>query len=193
MRLTGTSKYVGTCDSHIRLAKVSFQLSYTDQFLGILAMTLAKCSILLLFRRLMSQSNLLVAFATLSSSIGVYFLFSIFATAFQCGLPHPWSLEPATCPTHGRILYAVIGMNMVTDGLLAVWIIPSIWNLQMERGPLHVVMSLFAARFVYDFLDPNCVNLLTLNRCVAVEAAQIVLTERSLRSADQTCKSPFTF
>ena len=111
-------------------------------------MAMAKVSILLLFRRIMSQSRLVMAYYTLVSAISIYFIFSIFATAFQCGLPQPWWLTPRTCPTHGRLRYAIIGMNMVTDGLLAIWIIPSLWKLQMGKNQRLIVVALFGARFV---------------------------------------------
>ncbi|KAF2095137.1 hypothetical protein NA57DRAFT_79622 [Rhizodiscina lignyota] len=164
----GLGKHQKTLSGHD--VQKYFKLSYTDQFLAITAMALAKSSILLLFRRLMSQSRLITAFFALSASVIVYFVFSVFATAFQCGLPRPWLLEPTTCTSHGRLQYAIIGMNMITDMLLAIWIIPSLWKLQMDKNTRTIVIALFAARLAV----------------VGVAVGQIVLTQRSLRSADQT-------
>jgi hypothetical protein len=84
----------------------------------------------------------------LHAAIGVYFVFGFFATAFQCGAHKPWVLDPKTCPSHGRLLYAVIAMNMVTDGLLACWMLPAVAKLNMSKGNRRTVIALFFARVV---------------------------------------------
>ncbi|MBE7180516.1 MAG: hypothetical protein INR71_04765 [Terriglobus roseus] len=133
-------------------------------------MTFAKFSILLLFRRIMSATRAVQAFITLSVLIGIYFVFSIFATSFQCGATRAWIVMPDTCSTHGDIAYAVIAMNMLTDMMLAIWILPSLWKLQMGVGSRIVVMSLFGARIIVPL----------------VAIGQLVLTQRYLDSPDQT-------
>lgn len=123
-------------------------------------MTLAKSSLVLLIRRLMSPGHLVIAYLPLAVLVLAYFVVGIFATAFQCGIHIPWVLEPATCPTHGRLLYVVIGMNMVTDGFLATWNLPSLWKLNMGKNSRTVVIALFASRIMYDS-GPNLSYLLT--------------------------------
>lgn len=126
------------------------KLSYIDQFLAITAMTLAKTSLVLLFRRIMSKGHVTNLYLTLTLLVLVYFIFGIFATAFQCRLPDPWTMDLARCPTHGRLLYAIIALNIVTDAVLAVWILPSVWRLNMDRNSRKVVVTLFASRVMYE-------------------------------------------
>lgn len=146
------------------------QYAYAINFLAITAMAFAKVSILLLFRRIMSQSRAVQAFVTIATLIGIYFVFSIFATAFQCGASHAWVVQPATCPTHGDMKYGIIGLNMLTDIMLAVWILPSLWKLQMNLQNRLTVISLFGARLIVPF----------------VAVGQLYLTYKALQSEDQT-------
>lgn len=140
-------------------------------------MTFAKMSVLLLFRRIMSNTRAVQSFIILSVLIGVYFLFSIFATAFQCGAHQPWILYPSTCPTHGDVRYAVIGLNMATDVMLALWILPSLWKLNMSQANRVVVMTLFGARIIVP----------------GAAIGQIILARRGLQSDDQTwTELPYT-
>lgn len=153
------------------------QYAYVVEFMAILAMTFAKLSVLLLFRRIMSNTRAFQSFLTVAIMIGLYCVFGIFATAFQCGVHRPWVLIPSTCPTHGDMRYAIIALDILTDIMLAVWILPSLWKLNMGQSSRLVVMSLFAARLAVP----------------GAAVAQLVMTQRALATDDQTwVQLPYT-
>jgi len=79
-------------------------------------------------------------------AITAWSIFSIFALAFQCPLPHPWIFQPAQCPSHGNLLYPIIIFNALTDIVLALGIVPNVWNLQMIAKDRNLVMILFGLR-----------------------------------------------
>jgi hypothetical protein len=83
------------------------------------------------------------------SAIACWALFSLFAVAFGCWLPHPWDLLFSQCPTHsGKLLYPIIIFNILTDVMLSFWIVPYVWTLAMEMKECGLVCSLFGARLI---------------------------------------------
>ena len=82
-------------------------------------------------------------------------VFSLFALAFQCPLPHPWVFEPAKCPTHGKLLYAIVSLNALTDVALSLWIVPIAWHLRIDRAGRGLVIILFGLKTMYE-LDSVC-------------------------------------
>ncbi|KAF2257797.1 hypothetical protein CC78DRAFT_549644 [Lojkania enalia] len=148
-----------------------FKLHWATQFLAVIALACAKMSIVLMFRRIVP-----VPFAPLTLKILVpvttmYAVICMLLIGFQCQLPSPWILDPKSCSTHGHIYYATIALNILTDLLLAGWMLPAIWALQMERSTKVLVMSLFASRVVV---------------CI-VDVGRLILLKRALDSDDQTC------
>jgi hypothetical protein len=142
---------------------------YAAQFLEIAACLFAKVSVLLLSERVVPQSFR----ANLGISLAIVFwaCFSIFAVAFQCPLPSPWNLTPSECPTHGKLLYPIIIFNALTDTVLAFWVIPRVWKLNMSRKFRVLVCALFLTRLAVWF----------------TAAGELSLLGSFLASPDQTC------
>lgn len=80
--------------------------------------------------------------------VAAWGIFSIFALAFQCHLPHPWNYLPPNCPEREGILYAVCTLNVVTDIFLAVYIFPDMFKLGVAPKERYAVLILFGARVV---------------------------------------------
>jgi hypothetical protein len=112
----------------------------------------------------------------LMPTIFVYTISAFFLIAFQCQLPRPWVLIPASCSTHGTVYYATTALNMLTDAVLALWILPAIWALQMDRGSKAVVIALFASRILV----------------CAADSGRMYVIHRSLQHQDTTCKQTFS-
>lgn len=119
---------------------------YTAELLGICAMASAKTSVVLLSDRVAPREPR--PYYALLSVVAVWTVFSIFAIAFQCPLPHPWVYVPSTCPSHGNVQYPIIIINILTDAVLATWILPTLWKLSMDKNRRRVVILLFGARVV---------------------------------------------
>jgi len=124
------------------------QLIYASQLLGILIQCLAKLSIVLLIGRISMHlsSNGLSMHITLA--ILAWTIFAFFTIAFQCGSSSPWDFSHTRCAAGGNLYYPVIALNMALDAALAVFFIPDIMRLQMERSLQYIVASLFAARIM---------------------------------------------
>lgn len=73
-------------------------------------------------------------------------VFSVFAVAFECGLPQ-WSVKSMQCG-NGGLLVSVIVLNMVTDLILAAWIFPTLWSISLDQEKFITATLLFGARAV---------------------------------------------
>lgn len=134
----------------------------------------AKGSIILMFHRIIPFSH-----PEGSRSIRVLLplvvacaVTSLFLVAFQCRLPSPWILNPLSCSTQGKVHYVTAAINITTDLIVGVWIIPAIWRLQMERHRKLVIIFLLASRIAV----------------CACDAVRIVFISQALQSVDSTCK-----
>jgi len=78
--------------------------------------------------------------------IAAWTIFSLFALAFQCPFPQPWVFQPAQCPTQGKLLYPIVVFNAIIDVFLALWIVPTVWKLQMAWRDRLLVVFLFGLR-----------------------------------------------
>lgn len=119
---------------------------YAGELLAIAAMASAKTSVVLLSDRVAPQETR--SYNIMLGLVAFWSTFSIFGIAFQCGLPEPWVYIPDDCPTKGYLYYPVIILNILTDAVLAVWILPTLWKLLMDTGKRVTVMVLFGLRLV---------------------------------------------
>lgn len=74
-------------------------------------------------------------------------IYSLFATAFQCGTPAAWRFDISKCG-HGGPLYSIIALNMLSDIVLAAWIFPTLRTLNMDKEKRITVAILFGSRAV---------------------------------------------
>ncbi|ORY19758.1 hypothetical protein BCR34DRAFT_551640 [Clohesyomyces aquaticus] len=145
-----------------------YQAFYAGELTGITAMAWAKASVVLLSDRVAPRKPL--PFYLMLGLIGAWTVFSIFATAFQCPLPHPWVYVPSKCPSHGNLQYPIITLNILTDALLATWILPTLWKLLMDLERRVTVIVLFGSRFIV----------------CGVAIGQLIATVNHIHDEDQT-------
>jgi hypothetical protein len=113
--------------------------------LGIFAMALAKMSSALLIERVAPQAR--EAKAILFGMTAAWAVYSTFAMSFQCGLPQ-WTIHSLHCG-NGGLLLSVIVLNMLTDLVLALWIVPTLWHISLDREKSWSAGLLFGARAMY--------------------------------------------
>lgn len=141
---------------------------YAAELMGIAAMTAAKISVVLLSDRVAPQKPR--PFYTMIIVVSIWAIFSIFADAFQCGLPDPWRYIPSECSRGANVMYPIIIGNILTDILVTVWILPTLWRLLMEVSKRVKVMALFGSRLIV------CAGAL----------GQLVVLARHVHEEDQT-------
>ncbi|KAF2731538.1 hypothetical protein EJ04DRAFT_579083 [Polyplosphaeria fusca] len=129
-------------------AAVYFKSAWAAQLLQLAAMSFAKFSSAFLASRVASQSCRentvlfgMVAFWAVSSQL---------LCGLQCGFLEPWSGTPKC--SHGGPVFAVIALNMVSDALLAWWIVPIIRPLKIDRAKRRTVVVLFSSRAIIPFI-----------------------------------------
>ena len=131
-----------------KLSWLTFQIQwiYCVHLLSILSMTFAKVSVVLLMRRITQATTRI--WDIVMGSCCLWGVFSFLAFAFQCGLPKPWVYEPLQCTTRGKLQYPIIVLNIVTDVILSVGMLPSLWKLKAPFETRVTVMILFALRLL---------------------------------------------
>lgn len=108
-------------------------------------MALAKLSSAFLIERVAPQTR--KAKTILFGMIVTWSVFSVLAVALECGLPR-WTIESMQCG-NGGLLISVIVLNMITDLVLAGWIVPTLWSLSLDKEKCTTAMLLFGARAMY--------------------------------------------
>lgn len=109
-------------------------------------MTAAKISVVLLSDRIAPQKSR--PFYIMIAVVGVWAVFSIFAVSFQCGLSNSWRYIPSECSSGANVIYPIIIGNILTDILVTVWILPTLWKLLMEVTKRAKVVALFGCRLM---------------------------------------------
>lgn len=120
---------------------------YAGQITGLLSLAAAKTSVIFLFRRISPNIKRLIRLQ--GAIVGLWFIFSLFAIAFQCQLPQPWVFVPGQCSTGGKLEYVIVLGNMATDVMLSTAILPIIWGLNTTRDTRVAVMMLFGSRLMF--------------------------------------------
>ncbi|KAF1954362.1 hypothetical protein CC80DRAFT_567572 [Byssothecium circinans] len=139
----GLGKPLG--DLHPGDSERYFKAAYAAQLLQMTAIALAKLSTVFLIDRVAVETRSRKIF--LLSMVGLWFVYSIFTLAFQCGIPKPWEVGPHKCAYGGPLISAVV-LGMMVDFVLAWWIFPVLLPLRMAKAKVATVAMLFAARFI---------------------------------------------
>ena len=159
------------CSERI-LLKMNLQVFWTMQISGIITLALAKLSLVVLLQRIALERVGPQAVRWLFSTVAVYTLLSLLLVFFQCYPSQPWILTPNKCSTHGNAYFPITCSNMLTDAVLALWIVPVIWSLQMEAHAKSIVYWLFGSRLLI---------------CVA-DIVRMAVIHKALQSEDHTRK-----
>ncbi|KAF2761966.1 hypothetical protein EJ05DRAFT_482769 [Pseudovirgaria hyperparasitica] len=136
------------------------QWVYINQLLSILCQCFAKFSVIFLVIRLDTRPSTWIWSRVLSAAIVIWTVFSVFTIAFQCGFPDPWIQSHDRCAAHGSLYYAIISLNIATDGFLAFFFIPAIWKLQMRAMTKRTVTLLFASRLSFSIQEDKSWDLI---------------------------------
>lgn len=116
-------------------------------------MTFTKTSVLQLVHIIAPRQNVKPRLI-IKGLVGFWVVFAIFSLAFQCGLQHPWVYTPQRC-NNGGLVYAVVGLNIMTDIYLSVVFIPTIRGLRMKESARITLASLFLSRLLYVILPTS--------------------------------------
>jgi hypothetical protein len=108
-------------------------------------MAFAKLSSAFLLGRVAPQSRR--ERGILFGSVTLWTVYSVFASAFHCGMPNPWEVSPQSCG-NGWPLIIIIILNMASDVLLTAWIIPILLPLNMDKARRRSVGILFGSRII---------------------------------------------
>lgn len=108
-------------------------------------MTLAKVSSAFLIERVAPQTR--KAKTILYAMCAVWAIYAAFAIAFECGTPS-WTERSFECG-NGGLSVSVIVLNMITDLVLAGWLVPTLWSLSLDKEKCMTATILFGARVVY--------------------------------------------
>ncbi|KAF2709736.1 hypothetical protein K504DRAFT_347471, partial [Pleomassaria siparia CBS 279.74] len=123
-----------------------YKMMWVAELTGIVAMTFAKTSITLLSHRVSPRKP--YQYYSMLGIVAIWSMLSLFGIGFQCGVPHPWVYVPSNCPGRRVLLYPIIVLNILTDALLALWIVPTLIRLLMDTGKRVTVVILFGARLL---------------------------------------------
>ncbi|KAF2404831.1 hypothetical protein EJ06DRAFT_525405 [Trichodelitschia bisporula] len=122
---------------------------YAAQLVGLAAIACSNVSAILLSKRIVV---ILPLARPLLVACGAWAVFSLFVTAFQCNAPEPWTFQNTNCPTRGYLQFVIVVANMLVDIAIGLCIVPTIWDLRMERGRKLTAVSLFALRLAIPCL-----------------------------------------
>lgn len=120
------------------------QAMYAAAVLSTATMSFAKLSSAFLIDRVAPQSP--KARRVLFGMVAMWAAFSTIAILFQCGVPN-WNPRSVQCH-RGSVLIAVTVANIVTDLVIAVWLIPTLWTLRLDREKCITAGMLFGSRAV---------------------------------------------
>jgi hypothetical protein len=91
----------------------------------------SKASVALLIRRLAIYQSSFTHTLTPLASTGIWAVFALFATIFECKSGTPWRATPSKCPYRVGLLSTAGILNIITDALLAIYIIPGVWRFEL--------------------------------------------------------------
>ena len=122
---------------------------YSTSLVAVVSQAAAKLSVAFLYERIAPRQDK-KGIAIVLSVIGVWIVFALFGTAFECGVQIHWG---AQCSSGGWVDYVVIALNFITDLMLAVWMIPRIWNLQARLKDRILPIMLMGSRVLVCVLQ----------------------------------------
>lgn len=126
------------------------QYLYAARLIGLsLSTTLSKASVVMLYRRIFVQGPYReLTYRCMMGMVGVWGVFSFFALAFECNLPHPWNFTTSHCPSQEGLVISVIALNIITDIVLVVFVCIRLYTVNTTRFEYLTVSGLFCSRLL---------------------------------------------
>ena len=124
------------------------EYTYAAPMLFIAANAFAKASVIFFITAITPQRGIHRACWVLLATVIAWAVSGVFAIAFQCQLPTPWSSENGKCINQWA-LYLFLGLlNISTDLALIVIPVVMMWWVQTKSARRLQVMALFASRIL---------------------------------------------
>ncbi|KAK5127956.1 hypothetical protein LTR85_005073 [Meristemomyces frigidus] len=132
------------------------KLTYTTSLLGILSQSCAKLSVAFLYERLAPRQDKR-GIAILLSCVGAWIVFAFIGTAFACNAKLSYT---ANCTTDGYLSFPIIVTDLVTDAMLAFWMVPRVYKLQASRQHRIIPILLMSMRILVCCLEAGQIGYL---------------------------------
>ncbi|PYH97385.1 hypothetical protein BO71DRAFT_417090 [Aspergillus ellipticus CBS 707.79] len=116
------------------------------QLLLILVLSLSKVSTCRLIYRITPGQHIRRASMITLITIGLWTVFAIFATAFQCR--PQWRYLPSQCAGEGTIAYPIMVFNILIDLALVVIPLVMLWNVQIALQKRLQIFAAFSSRLL---------------------------------------------
>ena len=120
------------------------RFGYATNLVGIFAQAAAKISVAFLFERIAPRQDKR-GITILLGCICAWIIFAVFGTAFACSV-HPSATQK--CGAGAYVVFPVIATDLITDAMLALWMVPRIWKLQADFEHRFVPIMLMASRLM---------------------------------------------
>ncbi|KAF2428691.1 hypothetical protein EJ08DRAFT_735634 [Tothia fuscella] len=125
-----------------------YKFIYSAQIVGIFAMTFSKASVAFLLKRLTIYHTSFFHTSLTFLGVGIWAIFSLFASTLQCNLPNPWYAKPELCHAREGLWSTIIVLNFLSDFILSIYIIPGVWRLTMAVSIRSTIIVLFSLRLL---------------------------------------------
>lgn len=123
-----------------------------------LAIAMAKISILLLYRRLFATAAFRKAALTVGTAVVAWTIAAILALIFQChpisGLWYPDLTFSNQCISLSIYYSSVSGLNMVLDIVVLCLPLWMVWHLKLDAGQKFMLSAVFALGALWVYIDP---------------------------------------
>lgn len=120
-----------------------------------MSMSTVKCSILLFYLRIFVNRSFRIA-ARVCIVISVCWGMSVILEGFLLCRPLALNWDPTikgTCGDRHSAFVAAGALNMITDIMVLLLPIPTVWNLQMPRANKVALCAVFALGLLYDMFS----------------------------------------
>ncbi|OJJ72187.1 hypothetical protein ASPBRDRAFT_196296 [Aspergillus brasiliensis CBS 101740] len=149
--LVGTENGLGKPKSSLNNIEVQTleKVLYSSDLLYVLALSLAKVSVLQLLKRLtVNKWHKQISFWT-SVIVGIWTVPVFFTLAFQCRAPHPWSTSNGRCIDSFAFWVAIAPIDIITELVICILPIYIVKPVQVVFGKkVTVVVAFFIRIFV---------------------------------------------
>ncbi|OJI83584.1 hypothetical protein ASPTUDRAFT_120390 [Aspergillus tubingensis CBS 134.48] len=160
--LAGTRNGLGKRELSLSDSEVQTleKVLYSSEILYILALSLAKTSVLLLLNRLaVNKWHKRVSFWT-SILVGIWTVPVFFTLALQCGVPNPWDFSEGHCVDSIRVQFAfwtgISPIDIITELVICILPIYIVKPVQVVSGKkVTVVVAFFIRILIYCKYKPN--------------------------------------
>ncbi|KAK5095326.1 hypothetical protein LTS08_008226 [Lithohypha guttulata] len=130
------------------------QLVYASDLIFLVAMILAKFSLVRLVYRIASRAAIAKGkLMVLQILIAVWGTFALPAIAFQCGGSLPWLYIPDRCTASGSLWYPTLILSILLDAWLAVCVWTALPDMQIAAKQRQTILGLFGSRFITCVLE----------------------------------------